>query len=298
MPRPNWALLTTMTLWGYNFVAVKYVYAAMSPAALGLARFLVTWATLAAIVWSKGGSLKCPDGLGWRIALQGFLSMGLYMVLFLEGIARVAPGEGAILLATSPILTAMIAAAVGQERLVAGTVVGSLTAFAGVGLVVGAGAFSGRTNLVGAVLLLTSALVWAAATVISKPIMSKVPPVEMFALSMPAAALILVPYGIRDLVEVAWRNLTPTVWGNLFHVTFLAGLVGFVGFYRGVQRAGASAAMLYQFLVPLLASFFAWVCLGTVMTWVQWLGVVVVLAGVGYASWSRLRMAAVRTVKS
>lgn len=298
MPRPNWALLTTMTLWGYNFVAVKFVYVAMSPAALGLARFLVTWATLAAIVWGKGGSLKCPQGLGWRIAWQGFLSMGVYMVLFLEGIARVAPGEGAILLATSPILTAIIAALVGQERLVAGTVVGSLTAFAGVGLVVGSGAFSGRTDVVGAGLLLASALVWAVATVISKPIMSKVPAIEMFALSMPAAALVLVPYGVREMVAVPWGQLSPTVWGNLFHVTFLAGLVGFVGFYRGVQRAGASAAMLYQFLVPLLASFFAWVCLGTVMTWVQWLGVLVVLLGVGYASWSRLRAAVVRTAKS
>lgn len=294
MRAPFWFdpwLTVTVVVWGFNFVALKFVYEQMTPAALGLVRFLALWVVLLGICAIGRHSLRFPRGEAFRILIQGFLSLGLYMVLFLEGMVLVDPAQGAIILSTSPIFTAIVAAVVRQERWSPATLLGTILAFGGVTLVIGIDALAGRSNPIGVALLVGSALVWACATVISRPIVATMAPVRMLTLSMPGALPILLLYGWRDVLAINWSTLTPNTWANLFHIAFLAGLVGFVGFYFGVRKVGASAAMLYQFFVPICAALFAWWALGTTLTLLQWAGIGVVIAGVSHASLVRVRLA-------
>lgn len=289
--RPNPYLLVTMVAWGFNFVALKFIYGQVNPPALGLMRFVAMGLVLLLLCRVQGEDVRYPTRDAGRILLQGMLSMGVYMVLFLEGMKRVGAAEGAIILATTPIMTALVAASVGQERLVFATLLGSFVAISGVSLVVGVGVLAGHTDWSGVGLLFASAMVWAVATVISKPLVSRVSPLRMLTLSMPGALVVLVPYGLLDALRMPWADLTSQTWLMVGHVTVLAGVVGFMGFYRGVQQVGASAAMMYQYLVPILAALFSWWALGIGLRPLQWVGVVVVLAGVGYASWVRTRLA-------
>ncbi|MCW5942289.1 MAG: DMT family transporter [Fimbriimonadaceae bacterium] len=289
--RPNPYLLVTMVAWGFNFVALKFIYHEVNPPALGLVRFGAMALVLVLLCRVQGEEVRYPKHNGGRILVQGFLSMGVYMVLFLEGMKRIGAAEGAIILATTPILTAFVAASVKQERLVFGTLLGSFVAMSGVFLVVGVGAATGHMDWLGVGLLFASAIVWAVATVISKPLVSRVSPLKMLTLSMPGALVVLVPYGLADAIQTPWTDLTTQTWLMIAHVTALAGVVGFMGFYRGVQQVGASAAMMYQYLVPILAALFSWWALGSGLRPLQWAGVIVVLGGVGYASWVRTKLA-------
>jgi drug/metabolite transporter (DMT)-like permease len=109
---------------------------------------------------------------------------------------------------------------------------------------------------------------------------------------MPGALPLLIPYGLSDFGKVWWRYVEPVTWAALFHVVFLAGVVGFLGFYRGVKQIGASATMLYQFLVPPLATTFGFVILRQVPTVGQGIGFAIVIAGVWYATVARQRVEA------
>ena len=285
--RPNLPLTITMLSWGFNFVALKLLYEQMTPPAVALVRFVLMFVLLAAYCVLRKESLRYPPGDRNRILGLGFLAMGVYMVLFLEGMRDSEPAEGAILLATSPIFTALIAAAVGQERLNRGALVGAVLAFGGVGLVMSGAADQGSGKLMGNILILGSSVVWAAATVYSRPLVERHSPFRVLTLSMPGALVVLVPYGLIASFQTPWAGFTATTWWMLAYIAVVAGVIGFIGFYEGVRQIGGPGAMLYQYFVPVVAAVSAWLVFGRTLTPVQYLGVAIVLAGVGWANRAR-----------
>lgn len=276
-----------MVTWGFNFVAIKLLYLQMTPAAVALVRFVGMFALLAAFCAVRGESLRYPKGDAGKILTLGFLSMGVYMVFFLEGMRDSAPAEAAILLATSPIFTALIAAAVGQEQLNRLSFVGALIAFVGVGVVVLMGDRTGEGKLLGNALILISSVIWASSTVYARPLVAKHSPYRVLTLSMPGALLVLVPYGLLPSLALPWAGMTALTWSMLAYVAVAAGAVGFVCFYEGVRQIGGPAAMLYQYLVPLLAAGSAWLVFGKTLSLVQLVGVGVVLSGVALSNYAR-----------
>lgn len=278
-----------MGIWGFNFVALKLVLVQMSAPSAALVRALLMYGVLVCIGRWRGISLRFPPGTFWRINLQGFLAMGLYMILFVEGMREATPAEGAIILGCGPVFTLLIACLAGQETFHWSILGGTLFAFVGVGLVVGfsPSVHSSGGLLLGHFLLLASAFVWAGATVVSRPIVTKVDPLQMLTLSMPAGLAALLPYGVLSTARLDWAALTPTTWAMMAYFAVAAGVIGFLLFYRGVQQVGASGAMLYQYLVSPLAAISGFFVLRAGLHPVQLVGLVVVLGGVALANRER-----------
>lgn len=290
---PNFPLVVAITTWAVNFVVMKSLYVEMPPSVVALLRFLIMFAVVVPICLLQREPLTIPSGAYWRTQVQGFLSMGLYMVLFLEGLARTGGAECSILLNTSPIWTALFAIVAKQEKFHPGVIVGAVVAFAGVATVVlGSPAVKtpgaeGAQHLLGIAMVLGSAVIWALSTVISKPLLGLMAPIRMMAVSLPVAALILVPYGYQATMSIDWPTITPAAWLILGHVTLLAGVAGFLGFYAGVKQIGAGNAMMYQYFVPPMAALLEWQVYGRSLTWIQLAGFLVVVAGVLFANRAR-----------
>ncbi len=74
---------------------------------------------------------------------------------------QITAGESALLIAVAPVLTALLAGAVGLGRLTHPKLAGALTAFAGVVIVIAAShELSLGASLVGDLLTLTAAVIW------------------------------------------------------------------------------------------------------------------------------------------
>lgn len=284
--------MVAILTWAVNFAALKLLYREVEPASVALVRCIAMYAAIVAIcLWQKE-SLRFPTSDAFRVNLQGFLSLGLYMVLFLEGLHRTGAAEGAILLSTSPIWTSLFAVLARQERFRPTLLAGAIVGFAGVVLIVlgrreEATKVSSQDHMFGIAMLLSSAIVWAWSTVISRPLLKSMSPLRLLAISMPSALLILIPYGASATISTPWTGISATAWLTLAHVTLLAGVAGFLGFYAGVKKIGAAGAMLYQYLVPPLAALVEWALTGHSLTWIQFLGFGVVVAGVSIASWKK-----------
>ena len=96
----------------------------------------------------------------------GMLGFGCYQVLWSVGLTQITAGDSALIIAVSPVLTALLAGAVGMDRLTAPKLVGALVAFAGVAIVITAGHdLSLGASLVGDLLTLGAAVLWAVYTV-------------------------------------------------------------------------------------------------------------------------------------
>jgi drug/metabolite transporter (DMT)-like permease len=213
--------------------------------------------------------------------------MGVYMIFFLEGLQRCNPGDASILLATSPIWTMVFEVVLRQDVFRLKAILGGVVALAGVGIVVAQATNSIGTSLLGVVLMLVSAVCWAASVALSKPLLKDHSPLALVTMSMPVALLVLIPYGLFPALSTSWSTLTVVQWGYFLHLSLLAGALGFFGFFTGVRQVGPSGAMLYQFFVPVFAVVTAHLVLGEPITLQKVLGVLVVIGGVAISSKAR-----------
>lgn len=286
----SFPLLLTVLSWGFNFVALKLLYAeGLTAAAMSLVRFVLMWLVLAGLCLTQGRFPWYPKGDMWRYLLLGMLSMGIYMILFLEGMTKTSPAEGAIILATSPIFTALLAVAFKQDQFSWAALGGTVLAFVGVTMVILAGHHAEGGQIIGNLLVLASAVVWAFCAVMTRTLVQKDTPLNVLTLSMPGALPLLVPYGLGASLAVDWARMDWVGWLSLAHIVILAGVVGFIGFYVGVRQVGSAGAMLYQFLVPPLAAFFAWLTLHDHLEVLQAVGLGVILVGVAWSTRVRAR---------
>lgn len=279
-------------MWGFNFPAVKVLYQQMTPAAVTLVRFVPMYLLLLLVCKWRGEGLRYGKD-SWPVLWQGFVSLGVYLVLFMEGMKRTSAAEGAIILAAAPVLVAVFSVMAKYEKFTPGAILGCAIAFCGTAIVIGTGGKGSHGSLEGNLMVFSSAVVWAYGAVLSKPLVSKYSPIQSLTLSMPAALVVLLPYGLIPMLEAPWTSLTPTSWWMLVHVTFGAGFIGFLGFYEGVKAKGPAAAMMYQFFVPILAAGFGYLLLREKLHVWQAVGLGVVIVGVLVASRARYQAAAI-----
>jgi drug/metabolite transporter (DMT)-like permease len=287
--RPNIYLLVTVVSWGLNFVAVKEIYKSggMSPASLALLRFLVMWASLVLVCLWRRESLRFPKGDSLRLLYLGFISLGVYMVFFLEGMHGSSATVGAILLQMSPIFTAFLAVAFKQERFSWGVLVGGLVALCGTVLIVYLPTSTKENSLFSNLIVFLSALLWGYSVILMRPLLLKYSPLRVLTLSMTGALPVMLAYGLLPSLHQDWRAISAYNWVMFAHIAIISGVVAFLCFYQGVRQVGSTGATLYQFMVPAAAMLSSILIEGYVPRTLQMVGFFVALAGVAYASRAR-----------
>lgn len=282
---PGIALFVCALGWSVNFIAVKEVIRHIPPESLGLVRWLLMVPLLFWMARLVGEPRRYPTGKLRVLALgSGLLSSGLYMVAFLIGMKYTSPPVAAILLSTAPLFTLLLSVGLSQDRWTARLAAGTFIAFLGVVVVVSGepGASFGEWR--GAGLLLLSSFIWSVSVVMMRPVVQEYPPVRSFALALPAAGLALIPFGWSSAWSLDWTSVPLVTWGWFAWTVLVAGVLGFAGFYIGVQRVGPARASLVGYVVPPMTGFFGWLLLGDAMTPIQWGGLAIVLAGLYWAS--------------
>ncbi len=280
-------LLSVAIFWGGNFVAYKYLMDAIPPRGLLAARFIsITLILLIALEFR--GRLRSGNSRGmWlRLFLAGVLIMGVQQVLFVSGLDLTAAGEGSLIFTTAPIFTALMSAAIGQERITPANWLGITGAMAGTALVIlgGAGATHvPETRIAGDLLMLASSLGYALFMVVSKPLMERYGALKVVGFAYLFGILVVVPFGGRQMIAADWTALGPAGWFSMFWLVILAGAYGFLAWYWRISKTTASRVAVYQYIVPVVALVTAAILLGERPTIPQIAGATLVLAGLYFA---------------
>jgi drug/metabolite transporter (DMT)-like permease len=268
-------------IWAVNFTAIKAGLDAFEPFAFNALRFPLAAGLLlsALVVTGRTGRPERRDVP--RIVGLGLLGHVAYQLLFILGMDRTRAGNASLLLTGSPVYTAILSAALGHERVRTGAWAGVAATTAGIALVLGssAGFGFGAETVVGDLLIVAAALVWAVYTVGARDLVRKYGSLRVTAWVLAVGAALLFLVGIPDLVRM--RELPPPLaWGSVVYAGLLGIGVGHLLWYRGVQRIGNTRTAVFQNLVPPLALAVAWVALDEVPTPLQVLGAIVIIAGV------------------
>jgi drug/metabolite transporter (DMT)-like permease len=179
---------------GAAMVATRFVVDQTGPASLALLRYLVGFCCLlpAVLLAAPRTRFERPDLL--PIGLLGITQFGILIVLLNYGLRYIPSARAALIFATLPLLTMMLAAALGQERLTAPKIVGVLLTVAGVGLALGEKATQsavGAHEWVGELAVFASALCGAVCSVLYRPYLRKYPALPVSAFAMLASVAFL-----------------------------------------------------------------------------------------------------------
>lgn len=292
----NWVYLlvtTAVFFWGSNFVLAGAVLADLSPLWAAALRFLLGAALMLIIALRQGEDLR---GLAQRHAgaylLLGVVGIAAFNLLFFRAMQTTSADNGALIMATNPLLTALLAAAVLGERPGRRHLAALPLALAGVAVVISHGQAQRLAKLQfaeGDLLMLMANLTWALFNVCSRRYMPQGAPVAHTALMMAAGAGVLLAVALGSGEAFALPGLRA---GVALAVMVVGGTVlAYLFWGIGIQRLGAARTALFLNLVPVFAMLVGGM-LGTPPTAVQIAGGLLVLGSVAMAMMPRRRAGA------
>lgn len=228
MPRllPAAAAAATGTLVGATIVATRFVIDQTSPASLALMRYAIGCCCLLPPVL-----LSARVRFEWRdllpIGLLGIVQFGVVVALLNYALQFIPSARTALIFATSPLLTFMLATALGYERMTPAKALGVVLTIVGVGLALGEKAVqpgNPATGGIGELAVLASALSSAICSVLYRPYLQKYPTLPVSAFAMFASVMFLAVFAAGEGFFRAVPRFTASGW--------LA--VGFIGISSGI----------------------------------------------------------------
>ena len=285
-------LILAMFFWGATFVAAKWTVREANPVVVGVTRFAISALALFIMlgwkVWGRGGSgcFPVPRGvLQWLDVFSlGLTGVFLYNIFFLTGIQWTTAINGSLILATNPMLTAVLSAVWLKERIRPIQVAGFLLSFLGVATVVSRGSWEVIRHIsfnAGDILILGSSVSFAYYSVRGRTILKEFSPLAATSYACLFGALLFaVMVFLYGLPMPGIATFSPAGWLAILHLSILSTFLGSVWWYEGVRRIGAGRSAVFFNLVTVFAILLAAAFLGERLRWPQVLGGIFVIGGV------------------
>lgn len=273
---PKDSLLAAMviTIWGVNFMFLKFVLQDLSPMVLGMLRFALV--VFPALLWLK----RPPVAWRWLVLYGITISFGQFGLMFAALSLGLPTGLTALILQAQVFITVALAALLWREPIRANHLLGMLTAAAGL-LLIGIGQQQGSVPMAALWAILGAAVSWALGNIVVKYIgkvnaLSLVVWGNISSLLLFALALFAL-YGGGGV----WQQISGLSLRGLFGVLFVAyaaSLIGYAAWGSLLSRYPAGKITPLSLLVPVVALLVAWALLNEYLNIWHWLGVVLVMA--------------------
>ncbi len=289
-------------IWGTNYSIVKRAFLEIDPQVFNAARMaMASVVFLVIIVAVRVRAARRGAGQGASVGLESiFLTpepitprdwlalagLGLvghagYQYFFIGGLARTSVANSSLMLAATPVVIALITAALGQDRIGRLHWFGAGLSIAGIYLVVGHGAPEGGASLAGDAMMFVAVCCWAVYTLGARQLMLRHSPVGVTGLSMAIGTAVYVPLVIGKVRATDWSGLSSGTWVSIVYSALFALCVAYTIWYMAVREIGSARTSVYSNLVPIVAMLTAVIFLGEVMTVWRVAGAAAVLLGVG-----------------
>ena len=280
------ALLFMVTIWAVNFSVAKIALRHLSPLAFNGLRFPLACAALYVLL-RLSGPIPAPARKDYkRVIVLGLLGNLVYQQFFIFGLDQTRAGTASLLLAGTPLITALLSANLGHERIRPRVWIGVCCTLIGIFLVVLFGARSGddsRGTLLGALLLMSASASWAVYTVGSRGLVQRYGPVPVTAWTLWIGSVGVLLVGLPDLARAQLQRLSPAIWLAVLYAGVLSIGVAYLIWYNGVRELGNTRTATYSNLVPAVTLLVAWLWLNEIPSVGQLAGAATIIGGVTLA---------------
>ncbi|WP_455383774.1 DMT family transporter [Acidihalobacter prosperus] len=277
-------LLGMATLWGGTFIAGRLIGTSVDPYSAAFLRFAIA----SAFLWllTLANERRIPRLTGrqvFSVLLLGLTGIFAYNIFFFRGLETVHAGQAAAVIAMNPAVIALLSMILFGERGGALRLVGIGLSLIGALIVISngrplglleGGLGPGRLDIVMCVFS------WVAYSLIGKRVLTGLSPLVSVTYASTAGMLMLAwPVWTHGAV-VHWSGYGGLDWSSLIYLGLGGTVIGFVWYYKGIQRIGAMRASVFINFVPVSAILLGHLVLDETVGWSLALGAMLVITGV------------------
>jgi drug/metabolite transporter (DMT)-like permease len=248
------AAMASSALGGIAGGTTRFVIGATDPVTLGVFRYGVGFLILLPIaLWMNA---RWPRGRDWiAVVLLGLLFFFAFSVLFNKAYSFTTAARGALTLSTMPVMTMLVAAALGVEAMTLRKTVGVLIAMGGVAfaLFIGlSGAPPGAWR--GELIMAAATFCISLYNVLSRPYIARSDPLAFLTAGMGAAALCLTVWAFAIGGFAAAGNFHAPQWIAVGYLGLMGSALTFILWVFALSRASPTRTAVTITVNPIFAS--------------------------------------------
>ena len=248
---------------GAAIVATRFVIGETAPASLALLRYSIGLLCLVPPLALAPRVRIAPRDLV-PIGLLGVVQFGLLIALLNYGLARVPAARAALIFASFPLLTVVVATVLGEERPTAAKTAGVLLTIVGVALAIGekgVGPGEAAGAWLGELAILSSALAGAICSVLYRPYLRRYPTLPVSAFAMLASVGFLALLATGEGFFAAPPQFTRNGWLAVLFIGVSSG-VGYYLWLWALGRTTPTRVTVFLGLSPIIATALGALLLG------------------------------------
>jgi drug/metabolite transporter (DMT)-like permease len=250
----DWAILGILALiWGGAFFLIGVAVRHVPPFTYVLLRLTFAAAAMWAILAWRHEKLALPREAWSAILLLALLNNALPFTLFGWAQTHIASGLASILNATTPIWGVIVAQLfTADEKITPRKLAGVTIGFGGVALMIGPGLLGSLgSGVLAELACVVAALAYALAGVWARRFKKMgVSPFSVTTGQLTAGAVMMLPVAL--IGDHPWAMAMPPIqaWAAIAALAIFCTAFGYVLYFRLIDRAGATNALLVTLLVP------------------------------------------------
>jgi len=265
----------TILLWSTAFVLTKIALGYFSPSSIGVLRYLC--ASIIFMIFAFAKRIGLPDLKDVPFFLiSGAMGFTLYMTFFNIGAGSISPATASILIATAPVITAVLSTIVFKEKIRALGWIAIVIEFGGIlVLTLWDGVF---TINIGVLWMLGAAICISVYNLFQRHTTKKYTALQTTAYSIFAGTLFLlinIPHAAVQLVSAPVRPLLAILFMGIF-----PSAIAYLWWSQALSTAEKTSDVTnFMFVTPFLATFLGFLLIGEIPTLSTIVGGVIILAG-------------------
>jgi drug/metabolite transporter (DMT)-like permease len=283
-PRSTLALLAAAAVGvqvGAAIVATRFVVGQLGPASIACVRYAIALLSLLPFIALDAARTRIATRDLLAVMLLGVGQFGLLIALLNLGLQSVPAAPAALIFASFPLLTLLVARAFGHERLSAAKLWGVALSLAGVAIALGPDVLAGCAAG-GQLAVLGSALTGALCSVLYRPYLRRYPALPVSLWAMGGALLFLIVWSLFEDLPARAVLVTPGGWAALAFIGLSSG-IGYFLWLWALRHAPASRVTLFVAVSPLTSIALGALWLGEAVPSRLWLALALVSAGLAAA---------------
>jgi drug/metabolite transporter (DMT)-like permease len=279
----DWGILLMLALiWGGAFFFIGVAVRHVPPLTYVWLRLTIAAAGMWAYLRLKGHKLGLPRQVWGSILLLALLNNALPFTLFGWGQTHIASGLASILNATTPIWGVLVAHFLTHdERMTPRKIAGVLLGFGGVATMIGPTLLSNiGSDALAQLACVAASLSYALAAVWARRFKRMgLSPMSVTTGQLTAGAAMMLPFAL--IVDEPWTHALPplSAWGAIAALALVCTAFGYVMYFRLIDSAGATNALLVTLLVPPTAILLGGLFLGESLASQDFLGLGLIALG-------------------
>jgi drug/metabolite transporter (DMT)-like permease len=253
---------------GAALVATRFVVDDAGPGSLALLRYTVGFLCLLPFVVLARRRARLLRRDIAPIALLGIVQFGAVIAAINVGLKYIPAGRAALVFATSPLLTMLLAAALGHERLTLAQTLGVVLTIAGVGLALGEKAIERGASpdaWLGELAVLAGALGAALCSVLYRPYLRRNPALPVGALAMLASVGFLLILAAAEGFFAEIPRFSAAGWTAVVFIGVSSGVFYFLWLWA-LEHTTATRVTVFLALSPITAAVLGAALLGEPLT--------------------------------